>query len=54
MANDGTAIKTTVRMKGHPIKIIIDTRAIITYPIVKRLQLAMGPADGSQIIAIDQ
>jgi len=57
MANDGTAIKTTVRMKGHPIKTIINTGinvSIITYPIVKRLQLAIGPADGNQIIAIDQ
>ena len=57
MANDGTATRTTVRVKGHPIKIIIDTRAnisIITYSIVKRLQLAMGLADGSQIIAVDQ
>ena len=56
MANDGTTTRMTVRIKGHPVKTIIDTKAnvsIVTYPIVKRLQLAMGPADGSQIIAVD-
>ncbi len=39
MANNGTATRTTVKMKGHPIKIIIDTGAnvfIVIYPIVKR------------------
>ncbi len=44
-------------MKGHPIKTIINIGvnvSIVTYPIVKRFQLAIGPADGSQIIAIDQ
>ncbi len=49
--------RTTVRVKEHPIKTIINTGAnisIVTYPIVKKLQLAMGLADGSQIIAIDQ
>ena len=57
MANDGITTRMTVRVKGHPIKTIIDTWAnisIIIYPIVKRLQLAMRPADGSQIIAVDQ
>jgi len=57
MANDDTAIRITVRVKGYPIKTIIDTKAnvsIITYLIVKRLQLVIGSADGSQIIAVDQ
>jgi len=56
MANDGTATRITVRMKGHPIKTIIDIGvnvSIVTYPIVKRLQLAIGLADSSQIITID-
>ena len=57
MANDSTATRITVRVKGHPIKTIINTGVnvfIVTYPIVKRFQLAIRPADGSQIIAIDQ
>ncbi len=39
MANDGITIRITVRVKGYPIKIIIDTEAnvsIVIYPIVKR------------------
>ena len=39
MANDDTATRMTVKVKGHPIKTIVDTEAnvsIITYPIVKR------------------
>jgi len=57
MADNGIMTKTTVKVKGHPIKTIIDTGAnvsIVTYPTVKRLQLAMEPADDSQIIAVDQ
>ena len=56
MTNDGTTIRTTVRMKEHSIKTIIDTGAnvsIVTYLIVKRFQLAIGLTDGSQIIAVD-
>jgi len=57
MANDSTATKITVRVKRHLIKTIIVIEAnisIVTYPIVKRLQLVIGSADGSQIIAVDQ
>ncbi len=56
MADNDTATRITVRMKEHPIKTIIDTEAnvsIVIYPIIKRLQLAMRLADGSQIIAVD-
>ena len=56
MANDGIATRMTVRVKEYHIKIIIDTGvnvSIVTYPIVKRLQLAMGSADDSQIIAMN-
>jgi len=57
MINNSTATRTTVRIKGYPIKTIIDTEAnvfIITYSIIKRLQLAIRPANDSQIIVIDQ
>ncbi len=57
MTNDSIVTRMTVRVKEYHIKIIIDTGvnvSIVTYPIVKRLQLAMGLADGSQIIAVDQ
>ena len=56
MTDNGIMTRITVRVKGHLIKTIIDTGAnvfIVIYPIVKRFQLAMGPADGSQIIAVD-
>ncbi len=39
MANNGIAIRTTVRVKRHPVKIIINMRInvfIVTYPIIKR------------------
>ena len=57
MANDGTATRMTIKVKEYPVQIIINTEAnisIITYPIIKKLQLAMGLVDSSQIIAIDQ
>ena len=50
MINDSTTIRMTIRIKGHPVKTIIDTEAnifIVTYPIVKRFQLTMRSADGS-------
>jgi len=56
MANDDTATRTTVRVKEYSVKNIIDIEAnvfIITYLIIKRFQLTMGPADSSQIIAVD-
>jgi len=40
MADNGITTKTIVRVKGYPIKTIIDTGAnvsIVTYPTVKRL-----------------
>src|SRR6266540_2552187 len=55
MAN--SAVRTTVRVKGTPIKAVLDTGAnvsIITLPVVKKLRLTMGLPDGSKIIAVDQ
>ncbi len=52
-----SAVRTTIRVKGHPVKAIVDSEAsvsIITLPIVKQLQLQMSPADGSSIVAVDQ
>src|SRR6266540_1801746 len=55
MAN--SAVRTTVRIKGTPIKAVLDMRAyvsIITLSVVKKLRLTMEMPDGSKIIAIDQ
>src|SRR6266511_2512622 len=55
MAN--SAVRTTVRVKGTPMKAVLDTGAnvsIITLPIVKKLRLKMGLQEGSKIIAVDQ
>ncbi len=55
MAN--LAVKVIVRVKGIPIRVIINTEAnvsIITLPIVKKLQMIMGMPDGNKIIVIDQ
>src|SRR6266540_1781460 len=55
MAN--SAVRTTVRIKGTPMRAILDTGAnvsIMTLPVVKKLRLTMGMPDGSKIIAIDQ
>src|SRR6266542_2527086 len=55
MAN--SAVRTTVRVKGTPMKAVLDIRAnvsIITSPVVKKLRLTMGMPDGSKIIAVDQ
>ncbi len=55
MAN--SAVRTTVRVKGTPMKAVLDTGAnvsIITLPVVKKLRLTMGLLDGSKIIAVDQ
>src|SRR6266542_2284943 len=55
MAN--SAVRTTIRIKGTPMKAVLDTRAnvsIITLPVVKKLRLTMGLSDGSKIIAVDQ
>jgi len=55
MAN--SAVRTTVRVKGTPMRAVLDTRAnvsIITLPVVKKLRLIMGMPDGSKIIAVDQ
>src|SRR6266545_7797031 len=52
-----SAVRTTIRVKGHSVKAIIDSGAsvsIITLPIVKQLRLQMSPADGSSIVAVDQ
>ncbi len=55
MAN--SAVRTTVRIKGTPIRAILDTGAnvsIVTLPVVKKLRLTMGMPDGSKIIVMDQ
>src|SRR6266498_3152156 len=57
MDQGGSAVRTTIRVKGHPVKAIVDSEAsvsIITLPIVKQLRLQMSPADGSSIVAVDQ
>src|SRR6266542_3582552 len=55
MAN--SAVRITIRIKGTPIKAVLDTGAnvsIITLPVVKKLRLTMGLPDGSKIIVVDQ
>ncbi len=55
MAN--SAIRIIVRVKGTPMRAVLDTRAnvfIVTLPIVKKLHLTIGMPDGSKIIAVDQ
>src|SRR6266540_424144 len=55
MAN--LAVRTTVRVKGTPMKAVLDTGAnvsIVTLPVVKKLRLTIGIPDESKIIAIDQ
>src|SRR6266540_3719544 len=55
MAN--SAVRTTVRVKGTPMKAVLDTEAnvsIVILPVVKKLRLTMGMPDGSKIIAVDQ
>ncbi len=55
MAN--SAVRTSVRIKGTPMKAVLDTGAnvsIVTLPVVKKLRLTMGMPDGSKIIAVDQ
>src|SRR6266511_3587511 len=55
MAN--SAVRTTVRIKGTPMKAVLDTGAnvfIITLPVVKKLRLIIGMPDESKIIAVDQ
>ena len=55
MAN--LAVNITVRVKGTPIKTVLDIRAnvsIVTLPTVKKLRLTIGIPDGSKIIAVDQ
>jgi len=55
MAN--SAIRTIIRVKGIPIRTVLDTGAnvsIVTLPIIKKLRLTMGVPNGSKIIAVDQ
>ncbi len=54
MAN--SVVKAIVRVKGIPMKAIMDTRAnvsIITLLVVKKLCLIIGMPDKSKIIAVD-
>ena len=55
MAN--SAVRTTVRVKGTPMKAVLDTEAnvsIVTLLVVKKLRLTMGLPDGSKIVAVNQ
>ncbi len=55
MAN--SAVRTTVRVKGTPMRAVLDTRAnvsIVILPVVKKLRLTMRMPDGSKIITVDQ
>src|SRR6266545_625911 len=55
MAN--SAVRTTVRIKGTPMRAVLDTRAnvsIVILLVVKKLCLTMGTPDRSKIIAVDQ
>src|SRR6266540_1285442 len=51
------AVRAVVRVKGTPIRAIIDTEAnvfIVTLPIVRKLRLTMRMPDKSKIVAVDQ
>jgi len=55
MAN--LAVRTTIRIKGTPMRAVLDTGAnvsIVTLPVVKKLHLIMGMPDGSKIVAMNQ
>ena len=57
MDQEGSVIQTTIRVKDHLVKAIINSGAsvfIIILPIVKQLQLAIIVIDGSNIVAVDQ
>ena len=50
-------VRTTIQVKGHPIKAIVDSGvsvSIITLSIVKQLRLQMSLADGSNIVTVNQ
>ena len=52
-----SAIRITVRVKGTPMRAVLDTGAnvsIVILLIVKKLRLIMETPDGSKIIAVDQ
>src|SRR6266498_1100708 len=52
-----SAVRTVVRVKGIPMRAVLDTGAnvsIVTLPVVKKLCLTMGMSDESKIIAVDQ
>ena len=54
MAN--SAVRTTVRVKGTPMRAVLDTGAnvsIVTLPVVKKIRLTIGMPDGSKIVAMD-
>ena len=57
MDQKGSAVQTIIRMKGHPVKAIINSEAsvsIITLPIVKQLRLQMSLANSSSIVIVDK
>src|SRR6266498_1979570 len=57
MDKEGSAVQTTIRVKGHPVKVIVNSGAsvsIITLLIVKQLRLQMSSTDGSSIVIVDQ
>ncbi len=52
-----SAIRITVRIKGTPMRAVLNTGAnvsIVILSVVKKLHLTMGMPDGSKIIAVDQ
>ena len=56
MGQEGLAIRTIIRVKGHSIKAIVDSRVsifIITLLVVKQLRLQMSLADRSSIVIIN-
>src|SRR6266540_1820560 len=51
-----SAVRITIRVKGYPVKAIVDSGAsvsIIILSIVKQLRLQMSLADGNSIVAVD-
>ncbi len=57
MDQERSAVQTTIWVKGHLIKAIVDSEAsvsIVTLLIVKRLWLQMSLADSSSIVVVDQ
>ena len=51
-----SAVRTVVRVKKTPMRVIIDTKAnisIVILLVIKKLRMTIGLPDGSKIIAVD-